>query len=98
MRASRTPTCRLLDYSAPLQFDGAEALRRQIVAYAQGVRGARLSGVTEAEIVAWFRGTPSAFVRARLTEVVAQDRVRVCMANLSSGRRSNGAYRYEAPQ
>ena len=96
MRASKTPTCRLIDYSARLKFDGAAALRKQIVAYVGGVRGERQNPVTEAQIIAWFRSTPPDFVRARLTEVCG-DQVRCCLASMGGSRiRHNAKYVYEA--
>ena len=96
MRASKTPTCRLIDYSAPLRFDGAAALRKQIVACVGGVRGERQNPVTEAQIVAWFRSTPADFVRARLTEVCG-DRVRCYLASMDGSRiRHNAKYVHEA--
>ncbi len=97
MRASRTPTPRLIQYHAPdLRFDGVAGLRDQIVAFVRGVRGKRQAGVTERQIVDWFRGTDPAFVRARLTEVCASGEVRCCMRSLGSRRRHGGGYVYEA--
>lgn len=96
MYASRTQTCRLIDYSAPLKFDGIAALRKQIVAYVRGVRGDRHRAVSEAQIVTWFRGTPAEFVKARLLETVASGEITVAGMNLGSHRRANGAYAYEA--
>ena len=95
MRQSKTPTCRLIDYSAPLKFDGAAALRKQIVAFVGGVRGPRQHPVTEAQIVAWFRSTPPAFVRAQLTEVCGEQ-VRICLATMGGSHvRHNARYVYE---
>ena len=94
--ASKTPTCRLIDYSAPLKFDGAAALRKQIVAFVGGVRGQRQNPMTEAQIIAWFRSTPAEFVRARLTEVCGKDGVRCCLANMGGSRiRHDARYVYE---
>ena len=78
-------------------FDGAEALRRQIVAYVRGVRGPREAPVTEKQITGWFRGTDPAFLRQQLTEVVTAGQVRICSRSLSSNRRHNGGYVYEIP-
>ena len=95
MRASKTPTCRLIDFSAPLKFDGEAALRRHIVDYVRGVRGERQKAVTEAQIIAWFRGTPPGFVRARLAEVCGEE-IRCCLASLGGARiRHNAQYVYE---
>jgi hypothetical protein len=95
MYASKTPMERLIDYSATnLKFDGAEALRRRIVAFIKGVRGERKNPVTEKQIVAWFRGTPPAFVKAQLTEVCGGE-VRIAIASMSSNRRASGVYVYE---
>ena len=95
MRASRTPTARLIQYHATdLRFDGAASLRRQIVGFVRGIRGERQNGVTERQIISWFRGTNPDFVRARLTEVCASGEVRCCMRSLGSGRRHNGGYVY----
>jgi hypothetical protein len=96
MKASKTPACRLIEYhAANLSFDGAAALRQQIMAYVRGVRGQRLTPVTEKQIIDWFRATDAAFLRRQLTEVVALGQVRICSRSLSSNRRHNGGYVYE---
>ena len=96
MRASRTPTPRLIQYhAADLRFDGATALRRQIVIFVRGIRGNRQTGVSEKQIVSWFRGTDPGFVRQRLSEACAAGEVRCCARALGSRRRFNGGYVYE---
>ena len=95
MRASKTPICRLINYSAPLKFDGAEALRKQIVKFVGGVRGPRQNPVTEKQIVLWFRSTPADFVKARITEVCGSQ-IRTCHASLGGSHiRHNAGYVYE---
>lgn len=97
MRASRTHDDRLVPYHlAELKFDGPKALQNRIVAFVRGVRGERKTPVTEKQIVAWFRSTHSWFVSAQLSATITDGRVRICQKSLSSGRRSNGAYVYEA--
>lgn len=99
MRAAHRQTDNAaIDFSAPLKFDGAAALRKRIASYVQGVRGTRQNAVTERQILRWFRGTPEAFVKARLSEVCASGQVRCCAASLGSARRHDGAYAYEAAE
>lgn len=96
MNASRTHTCRLIQYHATnLAFDGATALQKCMVDFVSGIRGERQNPVTEKQIIAWFRGTDPAFVRKQLDVVCNDGRVRICRRSLSSGRRANGDYVYE---
>lgn len=88
MHASKTPMCRLVDYSARLKFDGIVALRKQIVSYVGGVRGTRKGALSEDDIVAWFRSTPAEFVRLRIAEEVGK--------GLRSTQRPRGGNVYEA--
>lgn len=97
MRSSRTSPCRLIQYHADnLAFDGAAALQKQIISFIRGIRGERQAPVTEKQIIDWFRATDPAFVRLQLTEVCGDGRVRVYPRSLSSSRRHNGSYTYEA--
>jgi hypothetical protein len=99
MRASRTSPCRLIQYHADnLAFDGAVALQKQIVSFVRGVRGVRQTPVTEWQIVDYFRATDPAFVRRQLTEVCGDGRVRIYPRSLSSSRKYNGGYIYEAAE
>lgn len=96
MRAARTPDCRLVNFADPaLKFDGASALRKQIAKFVAGVKGERKNPVSEKQIVAWFKSTTPAFVKQQITEACAAGKIRCVMNSLSSGRRHNGAYRYE---
>ena len=95
MNCDRTHFSRQIDYSAKLKFDGAAALRKQIVCFVRGIKGPRQNPVTERQIVKWFRGTPPDFVRKQLTEVCFAGQIRQCMKSLSSNRRFNGSYVYE---
>ena len=96
MYASRTPTIRLIDLSAPLKFDGAAACRKGIVEFVRGVRGERQHAVTEKQILAWFKSTPAEFVRAQLLEACTAGEVRMCSSSMSSSTRHDGRYVYEA--
>lgn len=97
MRAARTPDARLINFADPaLKFDGAAALRKQIASFVRGVKGERQNPVSEKQIVAWFKSTSPAFVKEQLTHVVHGGQVNILRRSLSSTRRHNGAYRYEA--
>ena len=97
MRASKTLTCRVIQYhSADLRFDGAIALRNQIVRYVAGIRGERKAPVSAKQIVSWFRGTDAKFVNEQLTTLVAEGRVCIAAKSpiSSRSRAHNSAYVY----
>lgn len=97
MNASTMSADRLVQFHADgLAFDGARALQRRVAAFVRGVRGKRSAPVTEAQIVAYFRATDADFVRAAITDAVACGDIRIVRRSLSSGRRANGGYSYEA--
>jgi len=98
MRASRTSDDKLIPFNGPLKFDGALALQRRIAAYVRGVNGERINPVSEAQIVRWFRSTDPEFVKTQIAACLAAGSVRIVRRSLSSTRRHNGAYRYEAVQ
>ena len=89
-------TRRICFHADNLKFDGAKALQSWIVRFVKGIRGERKVPVSEKQIVDWFRATDPAFVREQLDVVCADGRVRICQRSLSSRRRFNGAYVYEA--
>jgi len=96
MRASRTHGSRLIMFHSPdLTFDGASALRKQIVDFVRGIRGERKNAVTEKQIVQWFRGTNAAFVRRQIGAACAAGEIRCCAKSLGSHRSHAGAYVYE---
>ena len=96
MHASTTSPDRLTMFDAPnLKGDGAAILQRRIAAFVRGVRGARKNPVSEAQIIAYFRATDPDFVREQLSAACDAGTVQIVRKSLSSGRRHNGAYRYE---
>ena len=76
MNASRTPTARVIDWSASnIRGDGAEILQRHIVAYVFGVKGRRRSKVPMKSIVQWFSATPAEFVVTQIDALVDDNRI-----------------------
>ena len=96
MHASTTSPDRLTVFDAPnLKGDGAVILQNRITAFVRGIRGDRKTPVSEAQIVAYFGATDPEFVREQLSAACAAGTVQIVRKSLSSGRRHNGAYRYE---
>ena len=91
MKASRRDIGRSIDYSHVEQ--GPVAMRRAILRFVRGLVGERKTEVTHKQIVAWFSGTPAAFVESAILEAVTLDELRVTRTGLV--RRPNGRVVYE---
>jgi hypothetical protein len=91
MNASRTHHSRQIQYHAPdLKFDGAEAIRRQIIR----LLTRRENAQSLKQIQKWFRGTNLDFVRDNLNVLVDDGKVRLFRPSLGRAKH-NCAYRYE---
>jgi len=96
MKASRSHDGRVIQYHATnLTFDGAVALRRQILRYIHGIKGPRENPVTRKQIVEWFRATDPAFVEKQINYLSDTLKIRGLANSLGSHRRFNGRYVYE---
>lgn len=69
--------------------------KAQILKFVRGIRGDRKNPVSRKQIANWLPGTPPDFVDECLIELLADGKVEIVRNSLSSGRRFNGAYRYQ---
>jgi hypothetical protein len=93
MAASRTDYSRRIDWSG-VSGDALASMRAQVARFVRGIRGPRLDGVSEQQILDWFSGTPAPFVKEGILEAVCHREIRCCKRSLGSNRRANGAHVY----
>lgn len=90
-------TAHAIDYSHPaIKGDGAAMAQKEIVRFVRGIRRPRTAPVSAAQIKKWFRVTPADFVEKQIDAACAAGKICIRRKSLSSGRRFNGAYVYEA--
>ena len=86
-----------IDYSDPgIKGDGAKMCQNEIVRFVRGIRGPRQNPATTRQIMKWLRHTPADFIHAQIDEALLAGKIRIRQKSLSSGRKANGAYFYEA--
>lgn len=73
-----------------------EDFARRVYAYIRGLRGPRKHPVTCREIDDHFSEYSRSAVSEALNTLILDGRVRIMMRSISSGRRANGGYCYEA--
>lgn len=86
----------VINYADPACKDGASACQGAIVKFVRGIRRPRETAVTARQICKWLRVTPDEFVQDQIDAACHAGRIRIRQKSLSSGRRFNGAYVYEA--
>lgn len=85
---------RKIAYHAVSGYDGRAALKREIVRFVRGIRGARECAVTQEQIVAWFRATDAACVRRCILDLVVDDVITIQRSSLRSPMPHNTRYTY----
>ena len=92
-------TAHAINYADPaIKGDGAKACQNEIVRFVRGIRGPRKTPVTAKQICQWFKVTPEAFVEIQIAAACAAGKINIRRRSLSSGRKFNGGYVYEANQ
>ena len=91
MRASRTDTNRQIQFHADnLSFDGAAALRRQIIKRIEKLQ----NPPSTRDLERWFYATDSGFLSDQLYDLMARGRIR-CFSKTMGRRRHNSVVYYE---
>lgn len=86
----------VINYADPACKDGKKHCQNEIVRFVRGIKRPRKNAVTKTQICNWLKVTPDDFVQEQIAAACNAGKIYIRQKSLSSGRRFNGAYVYEA--